>query len=386
MSKVFLSPRADALKPFLVMDVMAQAAALEREGRTIVHLEVGQPDFPAPPHVVAAAQAALQAGRGRYTSAVGLPELRQAIARRYRRHYGVDVSPDRILITAGTSPGLFLAFSSLLDQGDEVLLPDPGYACYGGSVEYLHGKAVPVPLSEADGYALDPERVAAALGPRTKALVINSPGNPTGMVLPLATLQRLAELPITVISDEIYHGLEYGAERAHSLLEVTDEAFVLDGCSKRYGMTGWRLGWMVVPERCVRGLTKVAQNYFISVAEMIQVAGVAALDGPEDALETNRLAYDRRRLLLVDGLRSLGFRVSRPPDGAFYVLADASPLTDDADALAHALLREAGVAVTPGRDFGARAARCLRFSYTVAEDALAEGIARMGRFLGARRA
>ncbi len=369
--------RAVEIPPFLAMDVMADAAALERAGRDIVHMEVGEPDWPVDEHVVEAAVRALRDGRARYTVTEGILPLREAIAARYRTRYGVEVDPDRILVTLGASPAFFLAWGALLDAGDEVLIPDPHYACYPGQLAFLGGRPVRFPLDVARGYAFDFDALRARLGPLTKAILLNSPSNPTGTVASRAELDRLGELGPWIVSDEIYHGVEYGAERADTMLRHGERVFVIDGCSKRWRMTGYRLGWIVLPPAFVRCVRKMHQNYFLCASEFVQRAALAAVSGPQDSVDRMVEEYDRRRRVLVDGLRRLGFRIDYEPAGAFYVLAGAEHLGDDSVAVVRRILRETLVAVTPGADFGPAASRCLRFSYSASLERIEEGLRRL---------
>ncbi|MER3397779.1 MAG: aspartate aminotransferase [Chloroflexota bacterium] len=375
-----ISNRARQVEPFLAMDVLAEAQQLERQGADVVHLEVGEPDFDTPACIKAAALEALQAGRTHYTQALGLPELREAIAEHYRERYGVRVSPAQILVTAGTSPALMLLFSAVLEPGDEVIITDPYYACYPSFIRFAGGRPVMVRVDPAEGYQLEPARVRAALSPRTKAILINSPANPTGAVLSAETLKALAELGPLVVSDEIYHGLTYvGEER--TILEFSDRAVVLNGFSKRYAMTGWRLGFVILPADLVRPMEVMAQNFFISASDFVQHAGIAALRKAGPDAERMRQVYDRRRRYLVSALRELGFGVPVEPAGAFYVLADARRWGENSLELARRILRGAHVAVTPGVDFGPAAEGHLRFSYTAPEERIAEAVARLGRLL-----
>lgn len=370
--------RAREIPPFLAMDVMSDAAALERAGRDIVHLEVGEPDWPVDPHVVEAATKALRDGRARYTVTEGILPLREAIAARYRSRYGVEVDPDRILVTMGASPTFFLVWGALLDAGDEVLIPDPHYACYPGQIEFLGGRPVRFPLDARRGYAFDFDALRARLGPRTKAILLNSPSNPTGTIASRAELDRLGELGPWIVSDEIYHGVEYGSEAADTMLRHGERVFVIDGCSKRWRMTGYRLGWVVLPPAFVRCARKIHQNYFLCASEAVQLAALAAVAGPQDSVARMVEEYDRRRRVLVDGLRRLGFRIDYEPAGAFYVLAGAEHLGTDSVEIVRRILRESNVAVTPGADFGPAASRCLRFSYSAALGRIEEGLRRMG--------
>jgi len=375
-----LSRAASALPPFLAMEALERAQALEREGADIVHLELGEPDFDPPEPVVRAASAAIAAGCTHYTHSLGIAELREAIAEYYRRRYAVTVDPGQVVVTSGSSAALCLVMALLLDPGDEVLLPDPRYACYPNLVTAHHGVPVSFPTSAAEGYRYDPAAVRARISSRTRAIVVNSPANPTGAIQDRETLAALAELGPPLISDEIYHGLEY--ERpAPSVLEVTDRAFVLDGFSKRYAMTGWRLGWLVAPRRYVRPLQALQQNLYICAGSVAQWAGLAALREGDGAVAAMRAEYARRREVMLAGLRSLDLPVPAPPAGAYYVLADARHLGRDSVRLASTLLIEAGVCVTPGADFGPAAEGHLRFSFAGAVERIAVGIERLRAWL-----
>ena len=348
--------------PFIVMDVMEAARAEEARGRSVVHMEVGQPGTPAPAAARAALAAAMEAGALGYTVALGLPSLRARIARLYRDWYGVDLDPGRVVVTAGSSAGFILAFTSLFDRGDRVAIGEPGYPSYRNILRALDLVPVGMPTGPEDRFQPTPRD----LTPDLAGALVASPANPTGTMLArselAALIERARELGIAFVSDEIYHGLHYGA-RAVSALEISDEVYVINSFSKYFSMTGWRIGWMVVPEAHVRRVERLVQNLFICAPHASQVAALAALDATEE-LEANRAVYRANRALMLEGLPRAGFGRIAPPDGAFYVYADVSDLTDDSRALAARILREAGVAVTPGLDFDpARGARTLRFSY-----------------------
>jgi aspartate/methionine/tyrosine aminotransferase len=374
--------RTQGIEPFLAMEVMERALALEREGTKVLHLAVGEPDFPPPPEAVEACIEALRGGQTRYTDSRGLAELREAIARDKGERAGVAVDPERVLVTSGTSPAMLLVFSLLVDPGDEVILGTPHYPCYPNFVRYCGGTPVFVRTSAEDGYRLDPERVRAAVTPRTRALIVASPANPTGAIQHEDTVRALAELGLPLVSDEIYDGLVYDDARVSSALALAEDAFVLDGFSKRYAMTGFRLGYVVVPAPALRRLQILQQNLFISANHFVQRAGLAALEYGAPTVAAMRVAYARRRLLLVDGLRELGFVVPTLPLGAFYVFADARRFGSDSRRLAFSLLEEAHVAVTPGVDFGAAGEGWLRFSCAASEETLREALDRLGRALG----
>jgi aspartate/methionine/tyrosine aminotransferase len=377
--------RAGLLEPFLAMEILERALALERGGARVVHLEIGEPDFPPPAAALCACRRALEAGETRYTDSRGLPELREAIALDCARRFSARVDPERVLVTSGTSPAMLLVFSLLVDPGDEVILGTPHYPCTPNFVRHCGGVPVLVATDPAQGFALDPDAVRRAVTPRTRAIVVGSPANPTGAVQSAETMRALAELGPPLISDEIYGGLVYDGARATSALEVTEEAYVLDGFSKRYAMTGFRLGWAVVPPRALRPLQVMQQSLFISGSGFVQRAGLAALREGEATLEAMRAAYPRRRLLLVEGLRKLGFGVPALPQGAFYVFADARAFGADSLGLARDLLERAHVGTAPGIDFGAAGEGFLRFCYAASEADLALALERLGRALAAPR-
>jgi (5-formylfuran-3-yl)methyl phosphate transaminase len=381
-----LARRAQSIEPFLAVEVAERAGVLERAGVDVVHLEYGEPDFEAPPVVRDALEKAIKDGRTRYTHSLGILELREAIAEHYARAYAVSVSPEQILITPGTSPAMLLLFGHLLDPGDEVVMSNPYYACYPNFIRYADGVPVEVDTTEADGFQLPPESVRAALGPRTKAVVLNSPANPTGSVLAPERMAEIAELSAAhgalVVSDEIYHGLTDGGDR--SVLEFTDRAFVLNGFSKAFAMTGWRLGWLVAPRTHIRAVQTLFGNFFISTNEFVQWAGVAALrEAGEETVRFRRIFAERRRAM-VDGLRAIGLGVGFEPQGAFYVLANARRFSGDSVAFAYEILERAHVAVTPGRAFGSNAEGYLRFSYASSVERIREGLRRLGAFLAVR--
>jgi aspartate/methionine/tyrosine aminotransferase len=379
-----LSRRLESITSFLVMDVLEEAFALERNGENVIHLEVGEPDFPTPTCIVDAMNRAIAAGYTRYTHSMGTAELREAICERYRTRYGVEVGPDQVIVTSGTSPALLLALAALVEPGDEIILTDPGYACYPNFVKLLGGRCKFFAVSEGEGFQYDPTEIAKRITPRTKGIMVNSPANPTGAVLKAGALREIAALGPPVISDEIYHGLTYGVE-AETTLRFTDRAFVLDGFSKRYAMTGWRLGYLVAPRAFVRPIQKLQQNLFICANSFAQWAGIAALREGEPEVERMRATYDERRRYLVPALRELGFGVGFEPRGAYYVLANARHLSGDSVALAREILHQAKVAVAPGIDFGSNAEGYLRFSYANSLANIEEGVARLRGYVEARR-
>jgi aspartate/methionine/tyrosine aminotransferase len=377
------APRMQGIEPFLAVEMGDRAQALERQGIDVVHLEFGEPDFDTPAVIREAAEKALKDGRTRYVETLGILPLREAIAEHYAVTYGVEVSPDRILVTPGTSPAMLLLFGHLLHPGDEVILSDPYYACYPNFVRYADGVPVCVDVGEEDGFQYRPEAVGARLSPRTRAILVNSPANPTGGVLSAERMAAIADLPPMVVSDEIYHGLNY-AGRDRSMLEFTDRAFVLNGFSKAFAMTGWRLGYLIAPRDHVRSLQKAFGNFFISTNEFVQWAGVAALREAADETRRFRAIFDERRRVMVAGLRAIGLGVGAEPKGAFYVLADARRFARDSTAFAFEILERCRVAVTPGAAFGANAEGHLRFSYAASLERIEEGLRRLGSFLATR--
>jgi aspartate/methionine/tyrosine aminotransferase len=376
--------RALAVTPFMAMEILEEAQRLEAGGASVIHMEVGEPDFRTPGVVVEAMARALSGGAFKYTHSQGDPELREALSGHYLERYGLDVHPDRFLICPGTSPGMLLLFGAILEPGDRVLMSDPHYSCYPNLVGFFGGRPLKAPVTEAEGFRFKPEELGPLLAPDVKAVLINSPANPTGAILEPGRLKDLASLGRLIVSDEIYHGLSYGGDRDHSILEYTDNAVVVGGFSKSFAMTGWRIGWLVLPPYLVRPMRSLAQNFFISVNAAVQKASVTALREAWPEVEAMRAVYDRRRRVLIDGLRELGLGVMVEPEGAFYVLARADHLGADSKALAFEILRQAHVGLTPGVDFGSGAEGFLRFSYATAEDNIVEGLARLGRFLAGR--
>lgn len=382
-----IAQRMQRIAPFYVMDLLARARGLEAEGRSIIHMEVGEPDFETPAPVVAAGQRALAAGLTHYTPARGLPELRRAIADYYLERDAIRVDAERILITPGSSGALQLALSVLVNPGESVLITDPGYPCNRHFVELVEGRPVALPVGLESGYQLTAERVEAAWRADTKAVLIASPANPTGTLIPDGEMRRLIasvrRLGGALIVDEIYQGLVYG-EAGGSALRYADDIFVINSFSKYFGMTGWRLGWLVAPEACIDPLDRLAQNIFLSAPTLSQYAALSALT-PETLaiLEQRRQAFHERLDFLLPALRALGFSIPVTPQGAFYLYAGCEGMTDDSQQFARSLLEQVGVAVTPGLDFGHnRPETHLRFAYTTDLAKLSEGVERIRRFIG----
>jgi (5-formylfuran-3-yl)methyl phosphate transaminase len=378
-----IARRAVSIEPFLAVEIFQRAQALEEGGADIIHLEFGEPNFETPPAIREAAERALKDGRTRYAHTMGILPLREAIAEHYGTRYGVAVAPDQVLVTAGTSPAMLLVFSALLDPGDQVVLSDPHYACYPKFIVFAEGEPAYVPVEESDAFQLRVEAVRERVGPRTKAILVNSPANPTGTVLAPERMHALAGLGPWIVSDEIYHGLTYEGPE-HSALEFTDRAFVLNGFSKLYAMTGWRLGYAVVPRPFVPALQAMHGNFFISTSEFVQWAALAALREASADARRFRAILDERRRAMVAGLRRVGLGVGAPPTGAFYVLANARHFSRDSRAFAFEILERTHVAVTPGVDFGRNAEGYLRFAYANSLERIEEAMVRLGAFLGER--
>jgi aspartate/methionine/tyrosine aminotransferase len=375
-----VAARARYFRSFIVMDVLERAKSLEGEGRDIIHLEIGEPDFDTPECIKEAGIKAIKEGKTHYTHSLGIPELREAICHHYLDRYGVRVNTDQVIVTSGTSPAMLLIFSSLVEQGNEIIISNPYYPCYPNIIEYVGGKCVFVNTEEDDGFQFRPETVAEKISPQTKAILINSPSNPTGTLLTPERMQKLAELGSYIISDEIYHGLVYEGKE-HTILEYTDKAFVLNGFSKLYAMTGWRLGYVIPPKEFLRPMQKIQQNFFISASSISQHAGLAALKKALPDVEKMRAIFNKRRQYMIKKLRDLGFGISVDPVGAFYTLARAKHISSNSYELAFEMLEKAGVGVAPGIDFGGNAEGYLRFSYANSLENITEGLQRIEEFL-----
>jgi aspartate/methionine/tyrosine aminotransferase len=385
-----LSHRTQDIQPFHVMNILAQARAMEAAGRSIIHMEIGEPDFPTAPAIVEAGIRALRAGHTHYTPALGLPELREAISRFYRERYAVDVSPARIVVTPGASGALQLVLAMLINPGDRVLVTDPGYPCNRHLVRMTEGEAVGLNVSAETGFQPTAQQVAAAWSERTAALLLASPANPTGTLIAPALMRDILEVVTgqrgCMIVDEIYHGLVYEAQPAATALALSDRVFVVNSFSKYFGMTGWRLGWLVVPEPYASHADKLAQNLFLAASTPAQYAALAAFQPETIAiLETRRREFAARRDYLIAALRELGFDVPVTPGGAFYVYADCRRFSSGSYDFAAEILEKAGVALTPGADFGHNLPeRYLRFAYTTSIANLEEGVRRLRDFLARR--
>jgi (5-formylfuran-3-yl)methyl phosphate transaminase len=375
-----IAKRTEKITSFIVMDVLEKAHELEREGADVIHLEVGEPDFDTPPCIKAAACKALDDGHTHYTHSLGLPELRQTICRYYREHYGVAISADQIIVTSGTSPAMLLLFAALLDPGDQVIISDPHYACYPNFIRFVEGEPVHIPVFEEDGFQFRPDAIRQKITARTKAIFINSPSNPTGNLLSAERMQEIAAMRPWIVSDEIYHGLVYEGQE-HSILEYTDKAFVLNGFSKLYAMTGLRLGYLIAPKPFVRPIQKLHQNFFISANSMVQRAGMAALTQAGADVARMKAVYNDRRKFMLTRLKAMGFGISVEPTGALYVFANARHLSNNSYELAFDILAKAHVGVAPGIDFGQNGEGYLRFCYANSMERIAEGMDRLAAYL-----
>lgn len=381
-----ISQRALDIQPFHVMELLRRARELEAAGRDIIHMEVGEPDFPTPPPIAAAAMHFIAKGHVQYTSSAGLPALREAIARFYHDRFGASVDADRIIVTPGASGALMLALAVTTLPGDEWLMPDPSYPCNRHLVRTFEGRARMLPVSAETRFQPRPDQIDAAWSEHTRGLMVATPSNPTGTLLNAHELAALhgcvSRRAGVLIVDEIYQGLSYGVE-ASTVLTQMDDAFVVNSFSKYFGMTGWRLGWLVAPREYVREVEKLAQHFFISASTPAQHAALAAFEPATlEILEARRHEFGERRAALLPALEALGFVIATEPQGAFYIYADISRLADDSEALARRLIEEAGVATTPGLDFGDHhPRRHLRLAYTTGTPRLLEAVERIGRSL-----
>jgi aspartate/methionine/tyrosine aminotransferase len=378
--------RMQSIQPFHVMALLARARELEAAGRSIVHMEIGEPDFITPQPVIDAGIHALQDGYTHYTPAVGLPALRQRIAEFYQQRYGVAVDARRVVITPGASAALHLVMAVLVNPGDRVLLADPGYPCNRNFVYLLNGQPLGIPVTAATAYQPDPQQVREVWTEAVAALLVASPSNPTGTLLGERTLREFHAIAASqggsLIVDEIYHGLVYD-QQATTALAISEDIFVVNSFSKYFGMTGWRLGWLIAPPAYVADIDKLAQNLFLAAPTIAQHAALRAFD--EDTitiLEARRREFQQRRDYLLPALRAIGFDIPVIPDGAFYLYANCSRFSDDSYRFTSQLLEEVGVAITPGTDFGInRPETHLRFAYTTSMGNLQEGVRRLRAFL-----
>ena len=369
----------EKMKPFIVMEVLERANELQRQGIDVIHLEVGEPDFKVPQCVNDATINALKKSQTHYTHSLGDFDLRQAIADFHHKEYGVNVDPNCIVVTSGSSPAILLALMALCEAGGEVIVSNPGYACYSNFILACNGVPVEVPLKAETGFQFDVEAVRRAITPKTRAIFINSPMNPTGTLLSEEVLSQMASLGVPILSDEIYHGLVYNG-KAHSILEYTNQAFVLNGFSKRFAMTGLRLGYVIAPQQYMRSLQILQQNLFICAPTLAQQAGISAMQNADSDVEIMRNTYNERRLYMIARLRDMGFTIHTEPQGAFYIFADARKFTSDSYNFAFDILEKAHVGVTPGTDFGTNGEGFIRFSYANSLENIKKGLDRLQKY------
>ncbi|MBO4397116.1 MAG: pyridoxal phosphate-dependent aminotransferase [Bacteroidaceae bacterium] len=368
------------MSSFIVMDILDKAKEMERKGIDVIHLEVGEPDFDVSENVSKSVIQAYAEHRTHYTSSLGDIELRKEIALLYKQEYNVEIKPEQILVTCGSSPAILFLMLMLCDNGSEVILSNPGYSCYKNFVLAAHAKPVYMPLYAEQGFQYNVEDIRQKITPNTAAIFINSPMNPTGAVLSEEFMKEVSTLGVPIISDEIYHGLVYEG-KAHSILEYSDNAFVLNGFSKRFAMTGLRLGYLIAPMQYIPSLIKLQQNIMICAGSTAQRAGIAALRDRDDYTARTKKIYNERRLYMLDRLRSLGFDIPTAPQGAFYIFADAHKFTNDSLQFALDILENAHVGVTPGIDFGSRGEGYIRFSYANSIERIKEGLDRLEQYL-----
>lgn len=375
-----MNPNVEAMTPFLVMDVLERANELQAQGFDVVHLEVGEPDFDMPACVAEAAKVAYDRGKTHYTHSLGDPKLRQAIAEHYNHRYGVHVQADNIVVTSGSSPAILMALMTLCEAGSEVILSDPGYACYSNFILAVNAVPVLVPLKAENKFQYGIEDIKARITDKTRAIFVNSPMNPTGGLVDDRVFEALASLGIPILSDEIYHGLVYEG-RARSILEFTDNAFVLNGFSKRYAMTGLRLGYLIAPPAYARALQTIQQNLFICASSTAQEAGMAALAHADKDVEVMQATYKERRDYMLARLVQMGFGIPAAPQGAFYIFCDARRFTNDSYAFAFDILEKTHVGVTPGIDFGRGGEGFIRFSYANSVENIRKALDRLEHYL-----
>ncbi len=380
----------ERIVPFYVMDLLARAKQLESQGRSVIHMEVGEPDFATPEPVVEAGKRALDDGHTGYTPATGIPELRSAISAHYKRCFSLAVAPGRIIVTPGSSGALQLILSVLVNPGEQVLMTDPGYPCNKNFVELVSGEPVALPVGAATNYQLSSRQIADNWTDRTRAVLVATPSNPTGTMVEREEMIRIHEVVRerggVLIVDEIYQGLTYG-KQGYSVLDLGDDIFVINSFSKYFGMTGWRLGWMVAPQPYLESLDNLAQNIFLSCTSISQYAALEAFSPAcLEILEERRKEFQQRRDFLLPALQEMGFEIPVVPEGAFYLYANSAKLTDDSFKFAYDLLEYQGVAITPGKDFGAhKPEQHVRFAYTNSIDNMAEGVRRIKEFLAGQR-
>lgn len=383
MKQIAAATRTEDITPFIVMEILEKIHEMEAEGIDVVHMEIGEPDCETPECVKRATMEAFSHNDTCYTHSLGDIRLRTAICEYYHDTYGVQLTPERIIVTSGTSPAMLLLFSALVNPGDEIIISDPHYACYPNFIRFAQGIPVTVPVHESEGFQYTPQAIREKISSKTKGIMINSPSNPTGNIMSLDRMKEITAIAETsntaVISDEIYHGLVYEGN-AHSILEISDNAFVFNGFSKLFAMTGLRLGYLIAPKYFIRPLQVLQQNFFISANSLMQVAGASALKNAGKETEEMRQTYNRRRKYLIQRLKDMGLGITVEPTGAFYVFANAKHISDDSYGLAIDILEKAHVGVTPGIDFGSNGEGYLRFSYANSMENLAKGLDRLENY------
>lgn len=367
------------LSPFYVMEVLEHAKKLENEGRDIIHFEVGEPDFITPGEICESAIESIKSGETKYTESLGIPELRETIAKNYNKNYGQNIPYSNVVVSSGSSPAIFMSILSVINPGDEVIITDPHYACYPQIIKIAGGVPRKVRVSEENGFQIDVSEIKRSITDKTKAIILNSPSNPTGAILEEQVFKEIAELGILIISDEIYHGLEY-TKKADSVYQFTDNAFVINGFSKLYAMTGWRLGYIIAPEKFIRPIQKLQQNLFISPNPFVQKAGITAIVKAKESANLMVKEFDERRKLMLSELKKSGFKIANDPEGAFYVFLNISQFAANSYNLSFDILNKAGVAVTPGIDFGDGGEGYIRLSYATSRKLIVEGVKRLASY------
>ena len=373
------STLVENLSPFYVMEVLEHAKKLESEGRDIIHFEVGEPDFITPGEICESAIESIKNGNTKYTESVGIPELRETIAKNYNNKYGQNIPYSNVVVSSGSSPAIFMSILSVINPGDEVIITDPHYACYPQIIKIAGGVPRKVRVYEENGFQIDVSEIKKNITEKTKAIILNSPSNPTGAIIQEEVFKEIADLGVLIISDEIYHGLEY-TKKADSIYQFTDNAFVINGFSKLYAMTGWRLGYIIAPEKFVRPIQKLQQNLFISPNPFVQKAGITAIIKAQDSTDVMVKEFDERRKLMLSELRASGFKIANDPEGAFYVFLNISEFTSSTYKLSFDILNKAGVAVTPGIDFGDGGEGYIRLSYATSRELIVEGVERLADY------
>ncbi len=387
MKQKKLARRVGRIVPFYVMDLLARAKELESSGRSVIHMEVGEPDFVTAQPIIDAGKQALDAGHTGYTPASGIPELRKVIARHYEDRFGIELDPRRVIVTPGSSGALQLIIGVLVDPGEEVLMADPGYPCNKNFVEVFSGVPVPLAVGPETGYQLTADLLERSWSPETSAVLVASPSNPTGTLLSRLEMEKIYELVKSkggiLIVDEIYQELVYSGD-SYTALDIGDDIFVINSFSKYFGMTGWRLGWLVAPEPYIDNIDCLAQNIFLSCSAPAQYAALQAFSPScHQIMEERRLAFRERRDFLLPALTEIGFDIAVKPEGAFYLYANCSKLTDDSFKFCYDLLEAEGVAITPGKDFGSnKPEQHIRFAYTTSIEKMKEAVKRLKRFIG----